>query len=92
LLEGGERRPDEDTFWYPDLQRMARSRQFAESYSAPADEPGDPAQCVHVSQVRPWQFQRDGGQRDAEDVVIYPEAGLRREHGVLLPSPGTIKT
>jgi len=59
LLEGGERRPDEDTFWYPDLRRMARARKFLDEYSAPAEEPAGAQQCLLLADVAQQHFQHD---------------------------------
>ena len=49
LLEGGERRPHEDSGWYVDLgMRCGSDRKFTQSDEAPPVEIGELTQCVHV--------------------------------------------
>lgn len=59
LLEGGEREPDRDNCWYPDLRRFMVGRTFVEPYAEPPPEEGDPRQAVHVDDVAITQFSHD---------------------------------
>jgi uncharacterized cupin superfamily protein len=59
LLEGGERRPGDDSFWYPDLRRMGLRGKLAESYQEPPPEQGDAAQVVHCDEVPVQDFRHD---------------------------------
>ena len=80
LIEGGERRPDEDTFWYPDLRRMARARVFLDEYEAPDEQPGETSQCVQVSEIEPWHFQHDVEPRARRTMrTLSKPTGLQRQ-------------
>ncbi len=59
LLEGGERRPAEDSVWYPDVRKMLRARAAVEPYEEPPPEEGDERQVVHVEDVDVKTFQHD---------------------------------
>lgn len=58
LLEGGERRPDEDSGWYPDARKTFRGKP-GERYVEPPPEEGDTRQVVHVDDVPVQEFQHD---------------------------------
>jgi uncharacterized cupin superfamily protein len=59
VLEGGERCPSEETVVYPDLGLVWDGRK-AEPPSEPLPvEEGDPAQCVHLEECSPRNFQHD---------------------------------
>ncbi len=59
LLEGGERRPAEDTGCYVDLGKWWRHGRFLETPEPPPAEEGDPRQCTHVDDVEERLFQHD---------------------------------
>ena len=46
LLEGGERRPSEDSGWYPDARKMGFHGKTIEPYQEPPPEEGDASQVV----------------------------------------------
>ncbi len=57
LLEGGERRPQEDTGWYVDVGRGWRRGELVEMTEPPPPEEGDTGQCVHLDDVSERDFQ-----------------------------------
>lgn len=59
LVEGGERRPAEDSGWYPDLRRMGFHGKVVERYEEPPPEQGDAAQVVHSDDVPVQDFRHD---------------------------------
>jgi uncharacterized cupin superfamily protein len=59
FLEGGESRPLEDAFWYPDIRKMGKARAFVEPYQEPPPEQGDATQVVNVDDVPVENFQHD---------------------------------
>jgi uncharacterized cupin superfamily protein len=59
LVEGGERRPAEDSYWYPDLRRMGFHGKVVERYEEPPPEQGDAEQVVHGDQVPVQDFRHD---------------------------------
>ena len=59
LIEGGEPRPAEDSWWYPDLRRMGFHGKVAERYEEPPPEQGDAAQVVHSDEVPVQDFRHD---------------------------------
>lgn len=59
FIEGGERRPDEDGCWYPDVRMMSRGRIVVEPYEEPPPEEGDRWQVVHVDDVVITDFYHD---------------------------------
>jgi uncharacterized cupin superfamily protein len=65
LIEGGERRPTEDSGWYPDLRRMGFHGRVVEDgkvgdrYEEPPPEQGDAAQVVHAEAVPVQDFRHD---------------------------------
>ena len=59
LIEGGERRPHEDSGWYPDLRRMGFHGKVVEKYEEPPPEQGDPKQVVHCDDVPVQDFVHD---------------------------------
>jgi uncharacterized cupin superfamily protein len=66
LLEGGERRPDEDSGCYVDIgRRWLPGRKFVDAAEPPPAEEGDPGQCVHVDDLAIVDYQHsvDAGAR-----------------------------
>lgn len=59
FLEGGESRPLEDEFWYPDVRKMGKARAFVEPYLEPPPEQGDETQLVRLEDVPIRDFQHD---------------------------------
>jgi len=59
LLEGGERRPAEDSWWYPDLRRMGFDGKLVETYQEPPPEESDVAQVVHGDEIAVQEFVHD---------------------------------
>jgi uncharacterized cupin superfamily protein len=59
LLEGGERRPAEDSWWYPDLRRMGFHGKLVERYDEPPAEQGDATQVVDIDAVPVQDFRHD---------------------------------
>lgn len=57
LLEGGERRPAEDSGWYVDLGVAWRGGRFVPDAGTPPDERGDARPCVHVEALAEECFQ-----------------------------------
>ncbi len=57
LLEGGERRPQEDTGWYVDERRGWRHGEPVEMTEPPPPEEGDSGQCIHLEDVPERDFQ-----------------------------------
>ena len=57
LLEGGERRPQEDAGWYVDEGLVWRAGEIERTRAAPPPEAGDPEQCIHVDDVPTRDFQ-----------------------------------
>lgn len=78
VLEGGERRPNEDFGWYPDARKM--HGKAVEPYREPPPEEGDARQVVHVDDV-PVQIVRHD--LDAEVVrrrrTLHEPTGLMRQ-------------
>ncbi len=56
VLEGGERRRQEDACCYPDLGRVSRADSFDPIEAMPPEE-GDPGQCVYAEAVASVDFQ-----------------------------------
>jgi uncharacterized cupin superfamily protein len=59
FLEGGESRPLDDAFWYPDIRKRGKARAFVEPYEEPPPEMGDEKQLVHVEAAPIENFQHD---------------------------------
>ena len=59
LLEGGERRPKEDTGCYVDLPKWWSRGGFIDPPGPVPPEEGDPSQCIHVDEVATRDFQHD---------------------------------
>ncbi len=57
LLEGGERRPQEDVGWYVDEGRGWRRGELVDMTESPPPEEGDRGQCVHLDDVAERDFQ-----------------------------------
>jgi quercetin 2,3-dioxygenase len=84
ILEGGESRGSEDTFWYPDLKLMSTGRKFTEHYDEPPPEEGDASRVVHIDDVAVRQMQHDVD-RDARRTMrsLHKGTGLERQAVVL---------
>lgn len=80
LLEGGERRPEEDAGFYVDAGRGWRGGRSFETQGPLPPEEGDPAQCLHVQDLDARDFQHpvDGGARRVYRTLSRP-AGLERQ-------------
>jgi uncharacterized cupin superfamily protein len=80
LLEGGERRREEEVVSYPDLGQVARARKLAPADAPFPPEEGDPSQCLHIDDLIPrdWQHEVD---EHAKRVLrtLHEPAGLRRQ-------------
>ncbi len=59
LIEGGERRPDNDTVWYPDARKMTLARKPVAPYQEPPDEEGGPWQLQNVAKLAHIDFRHD---------------------------------
>lgn len=59
ILEGGERRPEEDIGRYVDLAKGWERGRFFEPDGPPPPEQGDASQVVHVDDVTPERFVHD---------------------------------
>ncbi len=75
--------------WIFILEGRARARVGDASFDVgPGDfiahPAGSPAHRMDVTEPLIYLM---GGQRDADDVIVYPDAGLRRVGGVLEPAP-----
>jgi uncharacterized cupin superfamily protein len=81
LLEGGERRPDEDSGWYVDIgRRWLPGRKLVDATKSPPSEEGDPGQCVHVDDLAIVDYQHsvDAGARRVMRSLCRP-TGLVRQ-------------
>ena len=80
LLEGGERRPSEDRYWYPDARKMGFQLKPVEPYQEPPPEEGDASQVVHADDVPVQEFRHD---LDAEVMrrmrTLHAPTGLARQ-------------
>lgn len=80
FLEGGESRPLEDAFWYPDIRRMGKARAFVEPYQEPPPEVGEERQLVHIDAVPIENFQHDVEPRARRRMrALHPGTGLKRQ-------------
>ena len=79
FLEGGERRPSEDTCWYPDARSMSRGRAPV-PYEEPPPEDGDARQVLHVddAEIKVLQHDVDPGVRRRMHV-LHRATGLVRQ-------------
>lgn len=80
ILEGGERRRQEDECFYPDLGQFAVERQLRDLEAPLPDEQGDPAQCLHVDDLAVAHFQHevdDSARRDYRS--LHTPVGLVRQ-------------
>jgi uncharacterized cupin superfamily protein len=77
VLEGGERRPNEDSGWYPDARKMFHGK-TGEPYRQPPPEEGDASQVVHVDDV-PVQIPR----HDLDPEVVRRRRTLHEPTGLL---------
>jgi uncharacterized cupin superfamily protein len=59
ILEGGERRKDEDVCTYPDLGKRAVRRKLEDLPGPPPPEEGEPSQCLHVDDLADEAFQHE---------------------------------
>jgi uncharacterized cupin superfamily protein len=80
LLEGGERRRDEDGGCYPDARKLWRAGAFVEPYEEPPPEEGELWQCVRVADIAITAFQHDvdaGARRRVRKLHV--PTGLKRQ-------------
>jgi uncharacterized cupin superfamily protein len=59
LLEGGERRPSEDSGWYPDARKMGFHGKTVEPYQEPPPEEGDASQVLQADDVPVQEVRHD---------------------------------
>jgi uncharacterized cupin superfamily protein len=80
VLEGGERRPEEETVAYPDLGLVWAEGRLEPPSGAFPPEAGDVDQCVHVDDLAPEEFRHDvdGGARRAMRS-LHGATGLARQ-------------
>jgi uncharacterized cupin superfamily protein len=79
ILEGGERRRDEDTCAYPDLGKAAFRRQLSDA-EAPAEEEGALTQCVRIDDLAVSHFQHEVDERARRDYrSLHTPTGLVRQ-------------
>jgi uncharacterized cupin superfamily protein len=80
LIEGGERRPTEDSGWYPDLRRMGFHGKVVEKYEEPPPEQGDAAQVVHCDDMPVQDFVHDLDARVRRRMrTLHVPTGLTRQ-------------
>jgi uncharacterized cupin superfamily protein len=80
LLEGGERRPHEDSCWYVDLGMRWSAGKLSKTDDAPPPELGELAQCVHVDEQATTHRQHPvdpGARRAIRDLSTH--TGLQRQ-------------
>ncbi len=56
LLEGGERRPDEERGWYPDLAKGWSKNGIEDRDSPPPADESSPGQCIHLDDCEVLDF------------------------------------
>ena len=80
LLEGGERRPSEDSWWYPDARKIGFHGKSIEPYQEPPPEEGDASQVVDSHAVLAQEVRHD---LDADVLrrtrTLHTPTGLRRQ-------------
>ena len=80
LLEGGERRPSEDSGWYPDARKQGFHGKTVEPYQEPPPEEGDAGQVVDSLVVPVQEVRHD---LDAEVLrrtrTLHTPTGLTRQ-------------
>jgi len=80
LLEGGDRRPDDDNCWYPDLRKYMVGRKFVEPYVEPPPEEGDERQAVHVDEIAVTEFRHDVDRQVRRSMRrLSADMGFRRQ-------------
>jgi uncharacterized cupin superfamily protein len=80
LLEGGERRREEDGGWYPDVRKHWRLGVVVEPYEEPPPEEGDERQVRHIDDVEVTSFQHDVDPAVRRQMrVLHSPAGLTRQ-------------
>ena len=80
ILEGGERRRDEDSCWYPDLGKVAIQRRLTDAESPPPPEEGALTQVVHVDDLATAHFQHEVDDRARRDYqTLHTPTGLVRQ-------------
>ncbi len=80
ILEGGERRRDEDSCFYPDLGKCRINRKLEDMADPLPPEQGDPGQCLHIDDLALAHFQHevdDAARRDYR--TLHTPAGLSRQ-------------
>ena len=80
LLEGGERRREQEVVHYPDLGQVARARKLAPASGPFPAEEGDASQCLHVDDLAPREFQHEVDERAKRLLrTLHRPTGLRRQ-------------
>jgi uncharacterized cupin superfamily protein len=80
LLEGGERRPTEDSGWYPDARKMGFHGKTVEPYREPPPEEGDPGQVVRGDDVEVTELEHDLDPSVRQRVrALHATTGLARQ-------------
>ena len=82
ILEGGERRKGEESVWYPDLGAVFRNEQIEKTAEMPAgaEAQGDPAQCLHIDDAKPFDFQHEVDPRARRVLkTLHTPSGLTRQ-------------
>ena len=80
MLEGGERRPQEDSGWYPDANKFWRAKQFVEPPEPPPPEEGDRSQCAHVDDIPSRIYQHSVDERARRlQRSLHTATGLERQ-------------
>jgi uncharacterized cupin superfamily protein len=80
FLEGGESRPLDDAFWYPDIRKMGKARTFVEPYTEPPPEQGDREQQKHIDDAPIEDFQHDVDPKARRRMrALHRSTGLKRQ-------------
>lgn len=80
LLEGGERRPEEDTGWYVDLGVRWHAGKATETKDAPPAEEGDASQVTHIDAIAGEDFQHQVDARARRRMrSLHKGTGLTRQ-------------
>jgi uncharacterized cupin superfamily protein len=80
LLEGGERRPNEDTGMYPDLGFRWGPGLREKTDEPPPPEVGERSQCLHIDELEPREFLHPVDPRAKRAFrVLHEQPGLTRQ-------------
>lgn len=80
VLEGGERRSDEDSGWYVDEGWEWAPGRFDQSRDAPPSEEGDASQCVQLAELPQRSFHHDVDEKAIRHFVdLHSPTGLTRQ-------------